>query len=70
MKLREAEASLSLKDLRQKVADLTGQWQKHLQVLFLHLFPPHGYLHLMLMTKELKAGADVIIFKIQCCVFL
>lgn len=29
--MREAEASLSLKDLRQKVADLTTQWQKHLQ---------------------------------------
>lgn len=36
VKLREAEASLSLKDLRQKVADLTGQWQKHLQVPFCH----------------------------------
>ncbi len=29
--MREAEASLSLKDLRGKVADLTSQYQRHLQ---------------------------------------
>lgn len=31
-KLREAEASLSLKDLKQRVQELNTQWQRHLQV--------------------------------------
>lgn len=31
VKLREAESTLSLKELRGKVADLTSQWQRHLQ---------------------------------------
>lgn len=31
-KLREAEASLSLKDLKQRVQELSQQWQRHLQV--------------------------------------
>ena len=30
-KLREAEASLSLKELKQRVAELSSQWQKQLQ---------------------------------------
>lgn len=34
-KLREAEASLSLKDLKQRVQELSTQWQKQLQVYFL-----------------------------------
>lgn len=33
-KLREAEASLSLKDLKQRVQELSQQWQRHLQVGF------------------------------------
>ena len=37
MKMREAEASLSLKDLRQQVAELTEQWQKHLLVRIIML---------------------------------
>lgn len=32
VKLREAEANLSLKDLRQQVGEIHAQWQKHLQV--------------------------------------
>ena len=32
VKLREAEANLSLKDLRQRVGELGQQWQRHLQV--------------------------------------
>lgn len=31
-KLREAEANLSLKDLKQRVQELSAQWQKQLQV--------------------------------------
>ncbi|XP_046977363.1 ecotropic viral integration site 5 ortholog isoform X1 [Vanessa cardui] len=31
VKLREAEANLSLKDLRQRVTELSDAWQKHLQ---------------------------------------
>lgn len=31
-KLREAEASLSLKDLKQRVQELSTQWQRQLQV--------------------------------------
>lgn len=31
-KLREAEATLSLKDLKQRVQELNTQWQKQLQV--------------------------------------
>lgn len=31
-KLREAEATLSLKDLKQRVQELNSQWQKQLQV--------------------------------------
>lgn len=31
-KLREAEASLSLKDLKQRVQELSSQWQRQLQV--------------------------------------
>lgn len=34
-KLREAEASLSLKDLKQRVQELSQQWQRHLQVNYL-----------------------------------
>ena len=30
-KLREAEANLALKELRAKVAELSGMWQKHLK---------------------------------------
>ena len=30
-KLREAEANLALKELRSKVAELSGMWQKHLK---------------------------------------
>lgn len=33
VKLREAEANLSLKDLRQRVTELSAQWQRHLQVI-------------------------------------
>lgn len=33
-KLREAEASLSLKDLKQRVQELSQQWQRHLQVCY------------------------------------
>lgn len=33
-KLREAEASLSLKDLKQRVQELSTQWQRQLQVSF------------------------------------
>lgn len=32
VKLREAEANLSLKELRQRVSELGAQWQRHLQV--------------------------------------
>ena len=32
VKLREAEATLALKELRPKIAELTSQWVKHLQV--------------------------------------
>lgn len=32
VKLREAEANLSLKDLRHRVQELSAQWQRHLQV--------------------------------------
>jgi len=32
IKLREAEANLSLKELRHRVADLHSQWQRHLTV--------------------------------------
>ena len=32
VKLREAEANLSLKDLRQRVGELSQHWQRHLQV--------------------------------------
>jgi predicted nucleic acid-binding Zn-ribbon protein len=34
VKLREAEANLSLKDLRQRIGELSAQWQRHLQVMF------------------------------------
>lgn len=47
-KLREAEASLSLKDLKQRVQELNTQWQRQLQVsawlkiiLFVCIF--HGF---------------------------
>lgn len=33
VKLREAEANLSLKDLRQRVNEISNQWQRHLQVI-------------------------------------
>lgn len=33
VKLREAEANLSLKDLRQRVNEISTQWQRHLQVI-------------------------------------
>lgn len=33
VKLREAEANLSLKDLRQRVNEISAQWQRHLQVI-------------------------------------
>lgn len=33
-KLREAEATLSLKDLKQRVQELNTQWQKQLQVSY------------------------------------
>lgn len=40
-KLREAEASLSLKDLKQRVQELSTQWQRQLQVykqiIFYHI---------------------------------
>lgn len=32
VKLREAEATLALKELRPKIAELTSQWLRHLQV--------------------------------------
>lgn len=32
VKLREAEANLSLKDLRQRVTEISEAWQRHLQV--------------------------------------
>lgn len=35
VKLREAEANLSLKELRQRVTELGAQWQRHLQVKLL-----------------------------------
>jgi ecotropic viral integration site 5 protein len=31
VKLREAEANLSLKELRQRISELSAQWQRHLQ---------------------------------------
>jgi hypothetical protein len=31
VKLREAEANLALKDLKAKVSELSGMWQKHLK---------------------------------------
>lgn len=39
-KLREAEASLSLKDLKQRVQELSTQWQRQLQVCFALAFQP------------------------------
>ena len=33
VKLREAEATLALKELRPKIAELTAQWLRHLQVI-------------------------------------
>ena len=53
-KLREAEANLALKELRSKVAELSGMWQKHLKrknlvrksifysLSFGHLIMPNG----------------------------
>lgn len=38
VKLREAEANLSLKELRQRVTELNMQWQKHLQVRTVLIF--------------------------------
>ena len=32
VKLREAEATLALKELRPKITELNSQWQRHLQV--------------------------------------
>ena len=32
VKLREAESTLALKELRPKIAELSSQWLKHLQV--------------------------------------
>lgn len=32
VKLREAEANLSLKELRHRIAELQSQWQRHLNV--------------------------------------
>ena len=32
VKLREAESTLALKELRPKIAELSTQWLKHLQV--------------------------------------
>lgn len=39
-KLREAEASLSLKDLKQRVQELSTQWQRQLQVSVFAVWPP------------------------------
>lgn len=36
-KLREAEANLSLKDLKQRVQELSIQWQKQLQVSYSYI---------------------------------
>ena len=53
-KLREAEANLALKELRSKVAELSGMWQKHLKrknlvrksifysLSIVHLIMPNG----------------------------
>lgn len=46
-KLREAEASLSLKDLKQRVQELSAQWQRQLQVCW-HCFS----LFMFLLAQE------------------
>ena len=38
VKLREAESTLALKELRPKIAELSSQWLKHLQVTTLAVF--------------------------------
>ncbi|KAJ8876366.1 hypothetical protein PR048_020811 [Dryococelus australis] len=42
VKLREAEANLSLKDLRQRVGELSAQWQRHLQRSEVYLSLQHS----------------------------
>lgn len=48
VKLREAEANLSLKDLRQRVGELSQHWQRHLQV--------HTYIHTEIDLKVICEG--------------
>lgn len=51
VKLREAEANLSLKDLRQRVTELSTQWQSYLQVLEF-IFFKYIYLFIFFFTPS------------------
>lgn len=58
-KLREAEASLSLKDLKQRVQELSTQWQRQLQVRIVLFFRLYDTVFLLdfitcFMSKILK----------------
>jgi hypothetical protein len=61
VKLREAEANLSLKDLRQRVGELSQHWQRHLQV--------STYTNLKVigvgLFKFLNAGLPIVIRKLS-----
>jgi hypothetical protein len=61
VKLREAEANLSLKDLRQRVGELSQHWQRHLQV--------SSYIDLKVigvgLFKCLNAGLPLVIHKLR-----
>jgi len=61
VKLREAEANLSLKDLRQRVGELSQHWQRHLQV--------STYINLKVigvgLFKFLNAGLRIVICKLS-----
>lgn len=51
-KLREAEASLSLKDLKQRVQELSTQWQRQLQVCLCSVFE----MAVLLLILNLSTG--------------
>jgi hypothetical protein len=61
VKLREAEANLSLKDLRQRVGELSQHWQRHLQV--------STYINLEIigvgLFKFVNAGLPIVIRKLS-----
>jgi hypothetical protein len=63
VKLREAEANLSLKDLRQRVGELSQHWQRHLQV--------STYINLEIigvgLFKFVNAGLPIVIRKLTLC---